>query len=257
MTDLLGLSSKRVVVTGGAQGLGAAVVEAFETAGATVAVIDVAEPPVTVDRLTLRADIRSNDELSGAIDQVVDAFGAIDVWVNNAGGWAGTQSSPLLDTDVDDFDAVVGLNLRGTFIATKLAAQAMVVGGTAGAIVNVCSLQGVRASAHQVGYGAAKAAVAHLTQTAALELGPHGIRVNGVAPSFVETPAAAATVSPERKAATIAAMPLGRVSSAAEVAGTILALGSDLAAFVTGQLVVVDGGLSLTTARPHRGQPQS
>ena len=257
MTDQLGLTGRSVVVTGGAQGLGAGVVAAYEQAGARVAVVDVADPPAAPARLTIRADIISPVEMAAAAQRVVEVQGGIDVWVNNAGGWAGTEAAPLLDTEVDDFDSVVDLNLRGTFVATQAAARVMVASGAPGAIVNVCSLQGVRASPQQAAYGAAKAAVGHLTQTAALELAPHSIRVNAVAPSFVDTPAAAAKVSPERRAATIAAMPLGRIASPAEVAGMILALGSELAAFTTGQLVVVDGGLSLTTARPHRGQPQS
>ena len=257
MTDPFDLAGRSVVVTGGAQGLGAGVVEAFESVGARVAVVDLAQPPAGSDRLHVVGDITSAQSMDAAVRRVVTEAGGIDVWVNNAGGWAGTEAAPLLDTDPDDFDAVVALNLRGTFVATRAAAAAMVAGGTGGAIVNVCSLQGVRASPHQVGYGAAKAAVAHLTETAALELAPHGIRVNAVAPSFVETPASASKVSPDRRAATVRAMPLGRVATPAEVAGMILALGSRLGAFTTGQVVVVDGGLSLTTARPHRGQPQS
>jgi NAD(P)-dependent dehydrogenase (short-subunit alcohol dehydrogenase family) len=118
----------------------------------------------------------------------------------------------------------------------------------------VCSLQGMRASPHLATYGAAKAAVAHLTQTLALEYGPQGIRVNAVAPSFVETPASAALVTKERREASIRAIPLGFLSQPPDIAGTVLALASELTRFVTGQIIIADGGLSLTTARPHRGQ---
>jgi 3-oxoacyl-[acyl-carrier protein] reductase len=120
-------------------------------------------------------------------------------------------------------------------------------------IVNVCSLQGVQASPQLAVYGAAKAGVAHLTKTLALEYAHRHIRVNAVAPSFVETPASAAMVSPERREASLRAIPLGFISRPADIAGTVLAMAGDLTRFVTGQLVVADGGLSLTTARPHRG----
>ena len=120
--------------------------------------------------------------------------------------------------------------------------------------MNICSLQGMKGSPHLAAYGAAKAAVAQLTQTLALEHAPQHIRVNAVAPSFVETPASALLVSDERRAASLRSIPLGFISQPADIAGTVLALASDLTRFVTGQVIIADGGLSLTTARPHRAQ---
>jgi 3-oxoacyl-[acyl-carrier protein] reductase len=111
----------------------------------------------------------------------------------------------------------------------------------------------VQAAPQLAAYGAAKAGVAHLTRTLALEYAHAGIRVNAVAPSFVDTPTSAALVSAERREASVRAIPLGFISQPADIAGTVLALASDLTRFVTGQLIVADGGLSLTTARPHRG----
>jgi NAD(P)-dependent dehydrogenase (short-subunit alcohol dehydrogenase family) len=259
MSDLLGLDGRVAVVTGGGQGLGRAICEALALAGARVAVLDI-DPDLAGDvarslpteAIGLAVDIRRNAELQDAVAQVGRSLGAPRVWVNNVGGMAGASPGPTVDATEDDIERIIELNLTGTFIACQAAVSALMA-GDGGVIVNVCSLQGVQAAPQLAAYGAAKAGVAHLTRTLALEYAHAGIRVNAVAPSFVDTPASAALVSAERREASVRAIPLGFISQPADIAGTVLALASDLTRFVTGQLIVADGGLSLTTARPHRG----
>jgi NAD(P)-dependent dehydrogenase (short-subunit alcohol dehydrogenase family) len=259
-TDLFGLEARVAVVTGGAQGLGRAICEVFAAAGARVAVLDIdgelAEDvarSLPAEATAHAVDVRHKTELGDAVAEVARSLGPVRVWVNNVGGMAGAQPGPTVDVEQDDIERIVELNLTGTLLACQAALRAMLAGGDGGAIVNVCSLQGVQASPQLAVYGAAKAGVAHLTRTLALEYAHAGIRVNAVAPSFVETPASAAMVSAERREASLRAIPLGFVSRPADIAGTVLALASDLTRFVTGQLLIADGGLSLTTARPHRG----
>ncbi len=260
-TDLFGLTGRVAVVTGGAQGLGRGISELFAAVGAKVAVLDIdvelAEDvarSLPTESIAIGVDIRHRAELDGALAEVLRRLGAPRTWVNNVGGLAGVAAGPTLELTASDLERVLELNVTGTLLACQCAIASLIATGEGGAIVNICSLQGMRGSPHLAAYGAAKAAVAQLTQTLALEHAPDGIRVNAVAPSFVETPASAALVSAERREASVRAIPLGFISDPADIAGTVLALASDLTRFVTGQVIIADGGLSLTTARPHRGQ---
>jgi 7-alpha-hydroxysteroid dehydrogenase len=258
--DPFGLDGRTAVVTGGGQGLGRAICEALAAAGARIAVVDhdadLADDVARAlpgESIAIVADVRSKADLDDVASEVAARLGAIRTWVNNVGGMAGAPAGPSVEVPQADFERVVELNLTATFLSCQTAIASMLSGGTGGTIVNVCSLQGVQAAPQLAAYGAAKAAVAHLTRTLALEYARSGIRINAVAPSFVETPASTALVSPERREQSIRAIPLGFISAPSDVAGTVLAFASDLTRFVTGQLVLADGGLSLTTARPHRG----
>lgn len=259
--DLFGLAGRTAVVTGGAQGLGRGICEALAAVGAKVAVLDLdvdladdLARSLPTESIAIGVDVRRKAELDDAVAEVLRRLGAPRAWVNNVGGMAGVAAGPTLDLAAGDLERVLDLNLTGTLLACQSAIAAFLGTGEGGSIVNVCSLQGMRGSPHLAAYGAAKAAVVHLTKTLALEHAPDAIRVNGVAPSFVETPASAALVSAERREASIKAIPLGYLSDPADIAGTVLAFASDLTRFVTGQVLIADGGLSLTTARPHRGQ---
>ena len=259
--ELFGLADRVAVVTGGAQGLGRGICEILAAVGAKVAVLDIdAELAEDVARslptesIALAVDVRHKAEVDDAAAEVLRRLGAPRTWINNVGGMAGVPAGPTLDLGAADLERVVELNVTGTLLACQSAIAGFLARGEGGTIVNVCSLQGTRGSPHLAAYGAAKAAVIQLTQTLALEHAPDGIRVNGVAPSFIETPASAALVSAERREASIRAIPLGFLSDPMDIAGTVLALASELTRFVTGQVIIADGGLSLTTARPHRGQ---
>ena len=260
-TDLFGLAGRVAVVTGGGQGLGRGICELFAAVGAKVAVLDIdAELADDVARslpteaIGLGVDVRHKAELDDATADVLRRLGAPVAWVNNVGGLAGVAAGPTIELAAGDLALVLELNVTGTLLACQSAIGALAATGEGGAIVNICSLQGMKGSPHLAAYGAAKAAVAQLTQTLALEHAPQHIRVNAVAPSFVETPASALLVSDERRAASLRSRPLGFISQPADIAGTVLALASDLTRFVTGQVIIADGGLSLTTARPHRAQ---
>ncbi len=182
--------------------------------------------------------------------QAAGELGGIDGLVNNAGTVVGGPAS-LAEQDLDDFATTLAMNGTSVLAATQAAAELM---DGPGAVVNIASLQGTNASPGLYQYGAAKAAVIHLTKSLALELAPRHIRVNAVAPAMTLTPAVERGVSAERRAASVAAIPLGYAGEAEDIAGTVCFLLSDLARFITGQLLIADGGLSLTTARPDRGQ---
>lgn len=259
--DLFGLAGRVAVVTGGGQGLGRGICELFAAVGAKVAVLDIdadladdVARSLPTEAIGIGVDVRQKAELDDATADVLRRLGAPGAWVNNVGGLAGVAAGPTIDLAAGDLARVLELNVTGTLLACQSAIGAFAAAGEGGAIVNICSLQGMKGSPHLAAYGAAKAAVAQLTQTLALEHAPQHIRVNAVAPSFVETPASALLVSDERRAASLRSIPLGFISRPADIAGTVLALASDLTRFVTGQVIIADGGLSLTTARPHRAQ---
>lgn len=251
------------LVTGGAQGIGAACAAALAADGHAVAVTDVdgdAAARVAAELggggIGFAADVTDPDAMAAAVARTEAELGPLTTLVHSAGGLGRAATGPLVDLALDDFDAVVDLNLRGTFLTCQAAARAMLAHANDGdrSIVVIASLQGLVASPHLVSYATAKAGVTHLVRTLALELAPAGIRVNAVAPSITDTPSVRARVSEERRRASEAAIPLGRIGRAEDVAGLAAVLASPVSSFVTGQTWVVDGGLSLTTARPTRAQ---
>ena len=179
-----------------------------------------------------------------AIEAVLDAFGEIpDVLVNNAGI---VRFGPILEHSVADFRKVIDVNLTGTFIVTRAVARRMVTRGS-GAIINITSLNAVAPSPDAGAYPASKAAVALLTQHFALALGPHGIRVNAVAPGFIDAGMSAPIYEdPEVRAVRSGAVPLGSLGTAEDVAEAVAFLASDRARYTTGQQLLVDGGVSFS-----------
>lgn len=246
-----GLTERKVVVTGGASGIGLATVRLLQDEGAAVAIIDRdAEGAEAVGVPWVKADLADAAAWRAAVIDAADALGGIDGLVNNAVSVVGGPA-PLPEQNLENFSATLAMNGTSVLAATQAAGDLM---SGPGAVVNIASLQGTNASPGLYQYGAAKAAVIHLTKSLALELAPRQIRVNAVAPAMTLTPAVTRGVSAERRAASIGAIPLGYAGEPEDIAGTIGFLLSDLARFITGQLVIADGGLSLTTARPHRGE---
>jgi NAD(P)-dependent dehydrogenase (short-subunit alcohol dehydrogenase family) len=262
--DLLGLAGTVTVVTGGAQGIGEGIVSLFVDAGSSVVVADIngegAERVAAAARerggvaSSVEADIRTPEGIMAMV-AAADLMGGADALVNNAGGdfsyisgrgAAGVQS--LFDVDRDYFDACVELNLKATFFCCQAFARNMIDRGRGGSIVNITSFQGTNASPGYPVYGPVKAAIAQLTRTLAYELGRHGIRVNAVAPTFIESPRAADLPAHRREAAA-RAMPVGRTGSARDLAMMVLALSSPAFGYYTGHHIAADGGLGLTTAR--------
>ncbi|HEX4491275.1 MAG TPA: SDR family NAD(P)-dependent oxidoreductase [Acidimicrobiia bacterium] len=246
----MGLFDGRVaLVTGGASGIGRACAERLARDGAAVAVLDrdgdgARAVAAEVNGRAYEVDVRDGDAVRAAFAAVVDDGGGLDILVNNAGVG---DLRPLHTVDDRLWHRLVDVNLTGTFHAMAAAVPAMLAGG-GGAIVNNASLSGLAPTRNEAAYSAAKAGVIALTSSGALEYGPT-IRVNCVAPGFIRTPLTAIwDQHPDAFAPITDAIPLGRIGEADEVADVIAFLCSDAAAYITGQTLVVDGGLSLPQA---------
>lgn len=238
---------KIAIVTGGCRGIGLAATQIFLEQGWAVAVVDrdaeeLANACAGKDNvLPVQADVSDPQSVDGMIRAVVARFGQIDALVNNAGV---ALFAPLAQTSFEQWREVMSTNLDGVFLCTQAAVPELA--RTRGAIVNIASISGLRASTLRVAYGTSKAGVIHLTKQFAAELGEHGIRVNCVAPGPVRTKLAMAVHAPEIISAYYDAIPLNRYGEAREIAEAIVFLCSDKASFVTGQTLAVDGGFDAT-----------
>jgi len=190
------------------------------------------------DVLALECDVADPQQVKSSIDQVVARFGRIDALVNNAGI---AVFKPLLETTFEEWQRVLAVNLNGPFLCTQACAPAMLKNG-GGAVVNISSISGLRASTLRVAYGTSKAALDHLTKQQAVELGDLGIRVNAVAPGPVDTAMAAAVHSQAIRAGYHDAIPLNRYGNEDEIAAVVVFLCSAAASYVNGQTLAVDGG---------------
>ncbi len=236
---------KNALVTGGAKGIGAAICEKLAADGYRVGVLDMdgdaaAALAATLDEaVALRASV--TDEASVA--QAFDTFGAVpDLVVNNAGI---VRFGQLVDLEVDDFRQVVEVNLVGTYIVAREAARRMKAAGTAGSIINLTSINALTPGPGAGAYPATKAGVANMTLHMALELGDFGIRVNCIAPGFVDGGMSAAIYAdPKVRAARGGAVPLKRLASVADIANAVAFLASDEGGYINGHQLVVDGGVS-------------
>jgi NAD(P)-dependent dehydrogenase (short-subunit alcohol dehydrogenase family) len=234
------LAGASAIVTGGASGIGAATVALLRGAGARVAVLDIQQGSAPAE-LYIRCDISVEEQVVGAVGQVHNAFGGVDVAVLNAGvGGFGS----LLELSSAEWDRVLGVNLRGTFVCLREVGKAMVAGGRGGAIVAVSSISGFLADRMMGHYSVSKAGVAELVRVAARELGPFGIRVNAVAPGTTDTPMFASTKClpgyRERVAERAALGDVGTPDGVARAVTALLELD-----WVTGQVLAADGGVSL------------
>ncbi|HLX89327.1 MAG TPA: SDR family oxidoreductase [Acidimicrobiales bacterium] len=240
------LNGTRAVVTGGASGIGAAVVRHLAAAGARVIALDLRALPAGPDDVpgavsSVVCDIADEAQVDAAMASARAELGGLEVAVLNAGvgGFGG-----LLDMEVAEWDRVLGVNLRGTFLCLRAAGRVMVASGRGGAVVAVTSISGFLADRMMGHYSVSKAGVAELVRVAARELGPFGIRVNAVAPGTTDTPMFAATRRlPGYQARVAERSALGGVGSADAVAAAVVAL-LELD-WVTGQVVAADGGVSL------------
>ncbi|MYL10006.1 MAG: SDR family oxidoreductase [Acidimicrobiia bacterium] len=238
-------SDRTVFITGGAQGIGAALVETFHAAGARVAAIDlevtdIEERWADSERvLPLACDVSDSDQCDDAIAATIDWSGAIDVLVNNAGITRDTVVWKLTD---EAWSTVLDVHLTGTFNLTRAAIPHMRAQNR-GRIVNVTSFTGLHGNIGQANYAAAKAGIIGFSKTVAKEVARFGITVNVVSPN-AETPMVAA-VPPEKKAELTAMVPLGRFGEPAEMAAGVAFLASDEAAYITGAVLPIDGGLSM------------
>ena len=233
--------TKVVLVTGAARGIGLATASRMAEAGWTAVRLDRDTEALGSGPDTLVADISDPDQAEAAIAEVLKRCGRLDALVNNAGV---AEFGPIEETDFAKWRRVMATNLDGTFLMSQAATPALKE--SRGAIVNIASISGLRASTLRVAYGTSKAAVIQLTKQQAAELGEHGIRANCVCPGPVRTKLAMAVHTPEIIAAYHDAIPLNRYGSEAEIAATIAFLCSPDASYVTGQVIAADGGFEST-----------
>ena len=246
------LKDKTVIVTGGNSGIGAAIALAAGREGANVVIDYVVHPEATEeldDEITkagseaigVDADVSKVADLRRLIEVAVAQYGRIDVLVNSAG--IETRTS-LLDTTEEDYDKVMAVNLKSAFFGSQLAARQFIAQGGGGVIINISSVHEDWPMPGNTPYCVSKGGMRMLTRNAAVELGPHGIRMLNVAPGAVDTPInTSTTTDPDKLKALNASIPLGRVARPEEVAETVVFLASDKAGYVTATTVVVDGGI--------------
>jgi 3-oxoacyl-[acyl-carrier protein] reductase len=249
-------SGKVVVVTGAANGIGAACARLFSSSGARLALwdIDAAAAQALAAELgnearAIRCNVASRSEVEAATAATLAAFGRIDVLINNAGIF---RNVDFLDHSEDDWDAVIGVNLKGAFLVGQAIAREMAKGG-GGAIVNMSSVNAVMAIPTLSSYNASKGGIDQLTRAMALSLVDRGIRVNAVAPGTIATELARKAVlsSAEAKEKILGRTPLRRLGEPSEIASVCAFLASDAASYITGEIVVVDGGrLALNYTMP-------
>lgn len=240
------MTVRSTLVTGAGAGLGAAVAARFAAGGDRVCVLDVdgdAAERVAASIGNGAVGVTASITDPAAIDAALDAFGTPDVVVNNAGI---VRFGPLVDLSLADWQAVVEVNLTGTFVVARTVAARWLAEGRGGAVVNVTSMNGVAPGPNAGAYGSTKAAVALLTQQMALEWGAAGIRVNAVAPGLIDGGMSEPIYADrETRRARESKVPLQRLGTPTDVAEAVWWLASPTAAYVTGQQLVVDGGVTM------------
>ncbi len=261
------VQGKVAVITGGASGMGRATVLRFLAEGARVVVADynAATGEETMQLASdagfgkharfIKTDVASEADIEAMLACGVDAFGGLDIVFNNAG--VGGAIGPLTETTVADWDYTFDVLAKGVFLGIKHAARIMRAQGRGGAIINTASIAGLSGDGGPLVYSAAKAAVISLTQSAAVELGPDRIRVNAICPGFIATPLASGGNEASTRTAFAKAQPWPDYGRGEHIAGAALFLASDDSEFVTGEAIVVDGGLTAAGPELSKKFPRS
>jgi glucose 1-dehydrogenase len=256
-----GLRGKNVLVTGGTSGIGQAIAIRFAEYGANVAINYVRAPEEATETeervhaclarvrqrgvrdMLVRGDVSKEEDVVAMLESAVDGLGGIDVLVNNAGIQTSTPSHEL---STSDFDKVLAVNLRGAFLCAREAVKRFLAARTHGVIINVSSVHQLIPKPNYLAYSTSKGGMESLTQTLALEYAGQGIRVNAIAPGATVTPINRAWIDdPVKRAMVESHIPMGRAGTADEMAGMTCFLASEDAAYITGQTIFVDGGLTL------------
>ncbi len=249
---MIDLTGKSILVTGGSRGIGRACCLMLARAGASVAVNYRVESPsasLLVEEIeaaggeafSLAADVSKREDAEMLLDETVARFGSIDILVNNAGIW---KTSPIDEMSDGEWDEMIGVNLTGTFNCIRAAVPPMKQ-ARSGRIINISSTAGQRGEAFSSHYAATKGAVISLTKSLAAELAPYGILVNCVAPGWTVTDMTRDDLLGSRRESILQTIPLARAATAEEVAGSVVFLASELATFVTGEVLNVNGGAVL------------
>ncbi len=247
------LTDRVAVVTGGGAGIGRGIARGLAAFGAKVAIWE-RDPETTasaadeVGGLGIPTDVRQSEQVDVALVRTTAELGPVSILVNNAGG---VFFSSLLETSEKGFDALYRANLKHVIVCTQRVARSMVEHGTHGSVINITSIEGVRAAPGYAAYAAAKAGVINFTKTAALELALHGIRVNALAPDITPTEGMLAVTPPRAQANFRLTVPMGRVGHVDEMAGAAVFLAGDLSSYVTGQTIHIDGGTQASGGWTH------
>jgi NAD(P)-dependent dehydrogenase (short-subunit alcohol dehydrogenase family) len=238
------LTGRVAVVTGGGAGIGRGIAAGLKAFGARVAIWErdpdsCAAAAGEIGALGITVDVRDTAAVDAALAQTSAELGTVSILVNNAGGvfWSG-----ILDTTENGWDALYKSNLRHVYLCTQRVARTLVEQKLPGSIISVTSIEGVRAAPGYATYAAAKAGVINYTKTAALELAPHGIRVNALAPDITMTEGIRQLAPPGTEERIGFTVPMGRAGHVDEMAGAAVFLASDMASYITGQTIHVDGG---------------
>ena len=255
-----GLKGKNVLVTGATSGIGQAIAAYFATEGANVALNYRNDPDKLDDtaklmdemcsqvrgcggkELPVEGDVSEEADIIRMCDEVVKKLGSLDILINNAGI---QTTSPSHQVETADFDKVIQVNLRGAYLCARQAIQHFMDRGNGGIIINVSSVHEIIPRPQYVSYSMSKGAMENMTKTLALEYAPHGIRVNAIAPGATATPINSWSEDPQKKAEVESHIPMGRVGTSEEMAVITAFLASDDAAYITGQTLFIDGGLTL------------
>ncbi|MEM9014026.1 MAG: SDR family NAD(P)-dependent oxidoreductase [Pseudomonadota bacterium] len=250
---MIDFDGKCALITGAAQGIGAATALEFANHGADIVLADIDEAgakrrATEINELTGRraigvfCDVASDDALKAVLSKTITEFGRIDILVNNAGI---IRKGGILDLDTDDFDAVLNVNLRSYFALTQLAARKMVEAGEGGAVIMMSSLNAVLAIADQLAYVTSKGGLQQLTKACALGLAEHNIRVNAIGPGSIMTDILKVVMDDDvARKKILSRTPLGRVGDPDEIARVAVFLASHYASYITGQTIFPDGGRS-------------
>jgi 3-oxoacyl-[acyl-carrier protein] reductase len=245
----LGINDKVALITGSARGLGKAIAAKLAGEGAKVVITDINDTMAAataaelagryqVETLALKHDVTSEPATKEVVKAVLDRFSRIDILVNNAGI---TKDARLMMMKQADWDLVIKINLTGAFICTKLVSKQMLK-QNAGSIVNIASVVGLTGNVGQANYAASKAGLIGLTKTTAKELAGRGVTVNAIAPGFIQSDMTQ-VLAEEVSQKILARIPLNLYGKPEDVANTVLFLVSDLATYITGQVINVDGGM--------------
>ncbi|MBB6521025.1 SDR family NAD(P)-dependent oxidoreductase [Pseudoteredinibacter isoporae] len=251
-SSLFDLSGRVALVTGGNGGIGRAIALGLAEAGAAVAIIGRNEEKnqnvlaelqaIGIPAMALKVDVSERDTLAEAYAEIEAQLGSINILVNNAG--IGVPSGGVLQEDPEDWDRVIEVQLNAVFLLSKIAATAMLENG-GGKIINIGSMYSIFGSKLVPSYSAAKGAIVQLTKSMAVELAPHNIQVNAIAPGWIETDMTAVLRDTPMYGEAVARTPAGRWGQPEELAGTAVFLSSKAADFVTGEMIRVDGGYAV------------
>jgi len=259
------LYNKKVLVTGGTSGIGQSTAVRFASEGAHVAINYIGDPDSAdqtdemvhqaieeklhetpeygIDHITVRGDVTNEGQVEAMVADTVARLGGLDILINNAGIQI---SQPSEDLSSDDFDRVLAVNLRGAFLCAREAIRHFLDVGQPGCIINISSVHQIIPKPKYLGYSVSKGGMQNLTRTLALEYAGRGIRVNGIGPGATITPINSAWIDdPEKRQMVADHIPMGRAGTSEEMAGVAAWLASDQAAYITGQTIFVDGGLTL------------